>query len=212
MIKLAHCCRGRGSETKTSVVSGLVKVSGRSCSVHGPGGGGRNGRARDPFTTTSGTSDLSLGKPDVRGTVFGRRQIPKSGEEDSRVAPDFYLRAVEESLLGRTPGSLRSSELQARVCCGDGRLKSLGYVSLGFLLRRRDVSFQRRLTEEDSRVAPDIYLRAVEESLLGRTPGSLHSSELQASVCCGDGRLKSLGYVSLGFLIYVVGRFPFSVG
>ena len=28
VIKLAHCCRGRGSETKTSVVSGLVKVSG----------------------------------------------------------------------------------------------------------------------------------------------------------------------------------------
>ena len=133
VIKLAHCCRGRGSETKTSVVSGLVKVSGRSCSVHGPGGGGRNRRATDPFTTTSGTSDLSLGKPDVRETVFGKRQIPKSGEEDSRVAPDFYLRAVEESLLGRTPGSLRSSQLQARVCCGDGRLKSLGYVSLGFL-------------------------------------------------------------------------------
>ena len=72
MIKLAHFCRGRGSETKTSVVSGLVKVSGRSCSVHGPGGGGRNRRATDPFTTTSGTSDLSLGKPDVQGTVFGR--------------------------------------------------------------------------------------------------------------------------------------------
>ena len=68
-----------------------------------------------------------------RMSVFRRSKIPKSGREDGRVAPDFCLRPMEESLLGRTPGSLRSSELQARVCCGDGRLKSLGYVSLGFL-------------------------------------------------------------------------------
>ena len=68
-------------------------------------------------------------------------------------------------------------------------------------LRRRTFSFQSRLMEEeDSRVNPDFYLRVVEESLLGRTPGLLHSSELQARVCCGEGRLKSLGYVSLGSL------------
>ena len=115
-------------------------VQGRSCLSMGlagvgggGGGGGRNGRASDPSSPRRGRATCRSGRSDVRGTVFGRRQIPKSGEEDGRVAPDFYLRAVEESLLGRTPGSLRSSELQAGVCCADGRLKSLGYVSLGFL-------------------------------------------------------------------------------
>ena len=119
MIKLAHCCRGRGSETKTSVVSGLVKVSGRSCSVHGPGGGGRNRRATDPFTTTPGTSDLSLGKagcpvdrvreetdPEIRrGGRPGRsRLLPlgsggESAKEDAGVAP--FMGTSGQSLLRR---------------------------------------------------------------------------------------------------------------
>ena len=119
MIKLAHCCRGRGSETKTSVVSGLVKVSGRSCSVHRPGGGGRNRRATDPFTITPGTSDLSLGKagcpgdrvreetdPEIRrGGWPGRSRLLPSGSggesarEDAGVAP--FIGTSGQSLLRR---------------------------------------------------------------------------------------------------------------
>ena len=119
VIKLAHCCRGRGSETKTSVVSGLVKVSGRSCSVHGSGGGGRNRRVTDPFTTTRGTSNLSLGKAGCPGDHVREETDPKiqrggrpgrsrllplgsggeSAREDAGVAP--FIGTSGQSLLRR---------------------------------------------------------------------------------------------------------------
>ena len=52
-------------------------VRGEIVSVHGPDGGGRNGRATDPSPPRRGRATCRSGRPDVRGTVFWRRQIPK---------------------------------------------------------------------------------------------------------------------------------------
>ena len=218
VFKLAHCCRGRFSEMKTSVVSGLVKVSGRrggwgggrSCLSMGLAGVAEMGGRRTLSPPCRERATCRSGRPDVRGTVFGRRQIPKSGEEDGRVAPDFYLRAVEESLLGRAPGSLHSSELQARVCCGDGRLKSLGYVSLF--------------------ASQDVFLSAQADGRGGQPGRSrlLPSGSGGESVREGAWVAPFIGTSSQSLLrrrkagvirlreprvsIYVAGRFPFSVG
>ena len=102
-------------------------------SVHASGGGWQKREGVGPFTTTPGTSDLSLRKagcpgdrvqeetgPKIRrgGRPGGSRLLPsgsggESAREDAAVAP----------FIGT----------QAGVCCRDGGLQSLGYVSLGFL-------------------------------------------------------------------------------
>ena len=96
-----------------------VSCPGKIMSVHGPGGGGRNGRATDPFTTTPGTSDLSLRKagcpgdrvreetdPEIRrGGRPGRSRLLPSGSggesagEDAGVAP--FIGTSGQSLLRR---------------------------------------------------------------------------------------------------------------
>ena len=83
-----------------------------------------SGSARDPSPPRRRRASRSSGRPDFRGTVVQKSQVPK---------PE-----------GRTARSLRSSELPAvaRVCCGDGILKSLDYVSFGFLFTSQEVSFQ----------------------------------------------------------------------